>query len=256
LFTPSLFLAGGNLELENKVALVTGGAARVGKAISLGLAKEGVKVAVHYHHSRDEAEQTLSEIEAAGSDALLLPGNFSRVAEIEKVVRSCYQHFKSLDILINNAAIYFRTPLGETTEKQWDDLLSINLKAPFFCAQFASTIMKKQQSGKIINIADVAGISPWPGFIPYSASKAGLISITKGLAQALAPDIQVNAIASGTVLMAKDATEDYENEIRNLTLLKKIGSPADIVNTVLYLLKGSDFITGSVITVDGGRLLI
>ena len=244
------------MELENKVALVTGGAARVGKAISLGLAKEGVKVAVHYHHSGDEAEQTLTEIESAGGEALLLPGDFSRVAEIEKVVRSCYRHFKRLDILINNAAIYFRTPLGKTTEQQWDELLEINLKAPFFCAQFVSTIMKKQKSGKIINIADVAGISPWPGFIPYSASKAGLISITKGLAKALAPDIQVNTIASGTVLMQEDAVEENRDEIKNLTLLKKIGSPADIVNTVLYLLKGSDFITGSVVTVDGGRLLI
>jgi NAD(P)-dependent dehydrogenase (short-subunit alcohol dehydrogenase family) len=244
------------MELKNKVALVTGGAMRVGKAIALGLAKEGVKIALHYNRAVDKARQTQSEIESAGGEALLLQGDFSKVAEIEKVVKTGYEHFNRIDILINNAAIYFRTPFGETSEKQWDELLSINLKAPFFCAQFASHFMKKQKSGKIINIADVAGISPWPGFIPYSASKAGLISITKGMAKALAPEITVNAIASGTVLMQEEASEQEAEQIKNLTLLKKIGSPEDIVNAVIFLLKGSDFVTGEVLVVDGGRLLI
>ncbi|MFQ5770280.1 MAG: SDR family NAD(P)-dependent oxidoreductase, partial [bacterium] len=135
-------------------------------------------------------------------------------------------------------------------------LLNINLKAPFFCAQYVAKYMKKQKIGKIINLADVAGISPWPGYIPYCASKAGLIAITKGLAKTLAPKIQVNAIASGTVLLQEDTTKEFENEIKNLSLLKKIGTPADIVNTVVFLIKGSDFITGEVITVDGGRLLV
>lgn len=243
------------MELQNKVALITGGAHRVGKAIALGLVKERVKLALHYNHSTDKAEQTISEIKSMGGEALLIQGDFSRVSEIENVVKTCHQHFKKIDILINNAAIYFRTPLGETTEEQWDDLLTINLKAPFFCAQFVAIIMKKQKSGKIINITDVAGITPWSGYIPYSASKAGLISITKGMAKALAPDIQVNAVAPGTVLMREEATEDEIKEIKNLTLLKKIGTPEDIVNAVLFLLKGGDFVTGEVIVVDGGRLI-
>lgn len=244
------------MELKNKVALLTGGAVRVGKAIALGLAKEGVKLALHYNRSVDKARHTQSEIESEGGEVLLIQGDFSKVAEIEKVVKTCYDHFNKIDILINNAAIYFRTPFGETSEKQWDDLLSINLKAPFFCAQFTSYFMKKQKSGKIINIADVAGILPWPGFIPYSVSKAGLISITKGMAKALAPEITVNAIASGTVLIQEEVSKAEAEQIKNLTLLKKIGSPEDIVNAVIFLLKGSDFVTGAVLVVDGGRLLI
>ncbi|MFQ5825198.1 MAG: SDR family NAD(P)-dependent oxidoreductase [bacterium] len=244
------------MELQNKVALITGGVVRVGKAIALGLTKEGIKVALHYNHSTEKAKQTSSEIETLGGQALLIQGDFSQVSQIEHVVNICYQHFKRIDILINNAAIYLRSPFGETTENQWDDLLDINLKAPFFCSQYVSNIMKKQKSGKIINIADVAGISPWSGFIPYSASKAGLISITKGMAKALAPEIQVNAIALGTVLVREKATKEEINEVKNLTLLKKIGTPEDVVNAVLFLLKGSDFITGEIMVVDGGRLLM
>lgn len=242
--------------LENKVALVTGSAHRVGRAIALGLAKEGMRIGLHYHGSEHHANETASAIKALGTEALAVKGDFKQVAEIENVVNTCYEHFQQIDILVNNAATYFRTPVGETSENQWDDLLSTNLKAPYFCAQAVSAIMKEQKEGKIINIADIAGISPWPEFIPYSASKAGLIAVTKGLAKALAPDIQVNAIASGTVLMAEDATEEYTNEIKELSLLKKIGTPQDIVNAVLFLLKGSDFVTGEVVVVDGGRLLV
>lgn len=244
------------MDLENKVALITGGVVRVGKAIALGLTKEGVKVALHYYHSTEKAKETSSEIEALGGEALLIQGDFSQVSQIKHVVNTCYQHYERIDILINNAAVYYRSPFGETTENQWDNLLDINLKAPFFCAQFVSNIMKKQNCGKIINIADVAGISPWSGFIPYSASKAGLISITKGMAKALAPDIQVNAVALGTVLLRENATKEEMNEVKNLSLLKKIGTPEDAINAVLFLLKGSDFITGEIIAVDGGRLLM
>ncbi|HEX9652294.1 MAG TPA: SDR family NAD(P)-dependent oxidoreductase [bacterium] len=243
------------MELQNKVALVTGGAVRVGKAIAIALAKEGARVAVHYHRSQADAERTLREIESIGGTAALVPGDLAQLAEIEKVAARCYQAFGRIDILINNAAVYYRTPLDETTEKQWDELMTINLKAPFFCAQAVAKIMKKQQHGKIINIVDVAGIDPWPGYLPYCASKAGLISLTQGLAKALAPNVQVNAIAAGTVLLQENTTPEYQREIEQLSLLKKIGSPSDIVNSVLYLLQGSDFITGAVIPVDGGRLL-
>jgi len=242
------------MKLKGKVALVTGGVKRVGKAISLALAKEGVPLAIHYNESTSEAKQTQAELHLLTDEVILIKGNFAHVNQIEKVVQKCVSHYGKIDILINNAAIYYRTPLAETTEKEWDGLFTVNLKAPFFCAKFASAYMKKSKEGKIINIADVAGISPWPGYIPYSASKAGLISITKGLAKALAPHIQVNAIASGTVLMRKDASKKYVEEIKGLNLLKRIGSPQDVVNAVLFLLK-TDFVTGEVIAVDGGRLL-
>lgn len=242
--------------LENKVALITGAAHRVGKAIALGLAQEGMKIALHYNQSDQLANQTLEEIKSYEVDALAIQGDFANVTQIKNVVKKCHERFGQIDVLINNAALYFKTPLGETLESDWDDLLGINLKAPFFCAQCVSDLMKQQKRGKIINITDVAGIAPWPEFIPYSASKAGLVAVTKGLAKALAPDIQVNAIASGTILMANDATEEYKNEIKASTLLKRIGTPQDIVNAVVFLLKGSDFVTGEVLVVDGGRLLV
>ncbi|MFQ5677764.1 MAG: SDR family NAD(P)-dependent oxidoreductase [bacterium] len=243
------------MELTNKVALVTGGARRVGKAIAVGLAKEGMAIALHYHKSDQQAEETVAQLHALGAEVLPVKGDFSNVAEINRVVQTCVEHFKQLNVLINNAAVYIKTPVGRATEKDWDKLLDVNLKAVYFCAQAVSAIMKKQKSGKIINIADVAGIDPWPDFIPYSASKAGVIAVTKGLAKALAPDIQVNAIASGTVLMSEDATENYTDHIKDMTLLKRIGTPDDVVNTVLFLLKGTDFVTGEVVAVDGGRLL-
>jgi len=244
------------MNLQKKVALITGAAHRVGKAIALGLAKEGMKIALHFNRSHEQANQTLEEIKAVGAEAFAIQGDFADVAQIENVVKKCHEHFKQIDVLINNAALYFKTPVGETSEPEWDDLLGINLKAPYFCAQYVSDLMKQKKRGKIINITDVAGISPWPEFIPYSASKAGLIAVTKGLAKALAPNIQVNAIASGTILMSEDATEEYKTEIKDSTLLKKLGTPQDIVNAAIFLLKGSDFVTGEVVVVDGGRLLV
>ncbi|MFQ5706798.1 MAG: SDR family NAD(P)-dependent oxidoreductase [bacterium] len=244
------------MELTNKVALITGAAVRVGRAIAVNLAKEGVKVGLHYHQSEAKARQVLAQITSNGGEGFLVKGDFSKVSEIQEVVDKCYEHFKNIHILVNNAALYFRTPFGETTEKQWDELLTVNLKAPFFCAQYVAEIMKRQNGGKIINIADVAAILPWSGYIPYCASKAGLIGLTKGLAKALAPHIQVNAVAPGTVLMGDNATEEEREAIENLTLLKRIGTPEDVVNAILFLLKGSDYVTGTVIAVDGGRLLV
>lgn len=244
------------MNLENRVALITGAAHRVGKSIALGLAKEGMKIGLHFNQTQEQANQTLKEIKALGAESFAIQGDFADVAQIKNVVKKCYEHFGQIDALINNAALYFKTPVGKTSEPEWDDLLDINLKAPYFCAQYVSDLMKQQKRGKIINITDVAGISPWPEFIPYSASKAGLIAVTKGLAKALAPNIQVNAIASGTILMSEGATEEYKNEIKDSTLLKKLGTPQDIVNAAIFLLKGSDFVTGEVVVVDGGRLLV
>ena len=243
------------MKLENTVALVTGGAQRVGSEISLGLANEGVRVATHCNKSVDKAETLAKKIKDSGGDSIVIQGDFSVVQEIERVVKKCHDHFGRIDILINNAAVYYKTPLHDTTEEQWDTLLNINIKASFFCTKSVSQYMLKQKSGKIISIADVAGYSPWPGYLPYSITKAGIICLTKGLAKELAPNIQVNAIAAGTVLMGENATPEYRRQIENATLLKRIGTPQDIVNTIIFLLKGSDYITGTIIPVDGGKLL-
>ncbi len=243
------------MELKNRVALITGSAHRVGKEIAQTLAREKVKIALHFNSSSKEAEKTLQEISQSGGEAILLEADLSRISGISHLVEKTISHFSRIDILINNAAVYYKTPLHKITESDWDNFLTVNLKAPFFCCQMVSEYMKKQRCGKIINITDVAGFTPWSEFLPYSISKAGLISMTKGLAIALAPDIQVNAIASGTVLMGAEASEEYLEQIRKNTLLNRIGSPNDIAQTVLFLLRGTDYMTGTVVTVDGGKLL-
>lgn len=243
------------MDLKNRVALITGAAHRVGKQIALTLAREGVHIAVHFHRSKNQAEETRAEIAANGVQAILVRGDFARVDEISAVVQTTLERFSKIDFLINNAAVYFKTPFGQVSESQWETLLNINLKAAFFCAQAVGSHMKHRGEGKIINITDVAGITPWSQFLPYSISKAGVISMTKGLAIALAPEVQVNAIALGTVLMSEGATEAYTQKIRDNTLLKRIGSPQDVAETVKFLLSGTDYMTGSVVTVDGGKLL-
>jgi len=241
--------------LNDRVALVTGASHRVGKEIALTLAREGVHIGLHYHASVEQAQAAQKEIVDTGVDAVLLQGDFAHLNDVSDVVAGCIKHFSTIDILINNAAVYFKTPLGEVTESDWQKLLDVNLRAAFFCSQDVARHMKQRGSGKIINITDVSAGKPWADYIPYCISKAGLIAMTKGLAIALAPDIQVNAIASGTVLMSEGASDELTETIRNATLLKKIGSPGDIANTVKFLLAGSDYITGSVITVDGGTSL-
>ena len=157
-------------------------------------------------------------------------------------------------MLINNAADFFPTPLGEVVESEWDHLISLNLKAPFFLSQLVGTSMLKRGHGKIVNIVDVAAARPWPQFLPYCASKAGLVSLTKGLAKALAPAVQVNAVAPGTMLSPPESSSYSQDLAIERSLLKKMGRPDDIAKAVTYFLE-NDFVTGTVLPVDGGRLL-
>ena len=243
------------MDLRGKVALVTGGARRVGGEISKGLAKAGIKIGLHFNSSESDAKELSKSIRAEGGEVKLLQGDFTKFNEIEKTVQRCVEHFGRIDFFINNAALYYKTPLLTTTEKEWDALFDVNLKFAYFCAKSVAEIMLSQKSGKIINIADVSAYSPWPDYIPYCITKAGIIALTKGLAKRLAPDIQVNAIASGTVLMGDDTSAADRSKIEAETLLKQVGTPDDIVNTILFLLGGSDYITGAVIPVDGGKLI-
>ena len=243
------------MEIRGKVVLVTGGARRVGKAISLGIGQLGAHVAIHYHGSKQGAHEALAAIEAAGSKGCVIPGDFSSLADIRRVVDTCISELGGLDILINNAAVFFKTPVFTTHENEWDRLFALNLKAPYFCSSYAAAHMRKHGSGKIISIADTSANNPWPDYIPYCTSKAGLIAMTKGLAKALAPEIQVNAVASGTVLMAENATAEHTQKIAAATLLKRIGSPADIVRAIKFLVEDGDYVTGEILTVDGGRHL-
>ncbi|HEU5393715.1 MAG TPA: SDR family oxidoreductase, partial [Candidatus Methylomirabilis sp.] len=160
-----------------------------------------------------------------------------------------------LDILVNNAAVFPRTPLGEVTAEGWDAIFAVNLRAPFLLAQAAAPLMHQGGGGRIVNLADISAERPFPGYIPYCVSKAGLIALTRGLAKALAPDVLVNAIAPGTVLWPVDyPVEGRERELRR-TPLKRTGTPEDVARAVLFLLEGADFVTGQVLALDGGRSL-
>ena len=160
-----------------------------------------------------------------------------------------------VDVLINSASSFYRTPLAAVSETQWNDLVNVNLRGPFFFAQAVASGMRRRRHGKIINISDVSAFNPWVDFLPYGAAKAGVIAITRGLAKALAPHVQVNAIAPGPILPPPGLSRAESRAAIAKTLLKRWGSPWDIVETILYLVEGTDFVTGQVIAVDGGRLL-
>ncbi len=253
----SLFLQGEpkGVEIKGRGVLITGAAKRIGRAIALALAERGADIVIHYHRSEDAARETAREIEARGVRALALQADLANVREIERLIERAADALGRLDILVNNASVFFRTPFGSITEEQWDLNLDVNLKAPFFCAQYAARFMREQGGGKIINIADWAGFRPYAGYIPYCVSKAGLIALTQVLARTLAPTILVNAVAPGPVLLPEDYGEDEIRAIIEGTPLKRLGSPEDVVRAVLFLIEGSDFITGHTLVVDGGRLI-
>ncbi|HEU5013386.1 MAG TPA: SDR family oxidoreductase [Roseiflexaceae bacterium] len=234
-----------------KVAMVTGGARRLGKAIALALAEHGFNIALHYHHSVDEAQRTADELRQRGAEVVLVQGDLSVVREVERVVDEAAAAWGRLDVLINSAAIFFRTPLGEVQEEQWDALLTTNLKGPFFCARRAARAMRPT-GGVIVNFADTGLDMAWKDYTPYLISKAGIAQMTYGMAKELAPAIRVNAIAPGVVLMQEDATEEQIQRAANSTLLRRIGGAESIVDAVLYLVH-AEYVTGVVLPVDGGQ---
>jgi NAD(P)-dependent dehydrogenase (short-subunit alcohol dehydrogenase family) len=243
------------MELEGKVALVTGAAKRLGRSLALALAERGAEVAVHYHTSEREAQELLAQLKRIGGKPIAVRGDLSRAADVARIVEATMQAFGRIEVLVNSAAIFYRTPFATLTEADWDRVLGVNLKGPFLLSRRVGEIMLRQGRGKILNLADIGGMRAWAEFLPYSVSKAGLIALTQGLAKALAPAVQVNAIAPGTVLLPEETpSEERERAIRRIPLAR-LGSPEDVVRAAVYLLE-SDFVTGEVLTVDGGQRLL
>jgi len=238
--------------LEGKVALVTGAGKRLGRAVALRLAEEGANVVVHYRSSQREAQDGVKEIEKLGRRAVDIGADLGSVGEIKRLFDDAGKHFGRLDILVNSAANFLPASVISTTEQIWDAALDANLRAPFFCAQAAAPWLRRTQ-GVIINFADAGGLLGWPGYIPHSVSKAGVIMLTKVLAKALAPEVRVNAIAPGTITMEGDPPE-WEADFIKLAPLRRTGSPSDITDAVLYLIR-AEFMTGHVLVLDGGRTL-
>ncbi|OLB47972.1 MAG: hypothetical protein AUI08_12500 [Gemmatimonadetes bacterium 13_2_20CM_2_65_7] len=242
------------MRLEGAGALVTGAGRRVGQAIAVGLARAGCDVAVHYHGSASGAEQTARAIRGAGKRAELLQADLNDPQAARGLADQAARVLKRLDVLVNSAAIMVRQPVEEVTPESWDATLDLNLRATFFVSQGAIPHLRRAK-GKIVNIADLAGLEPWPAYVPHCVSKAGVVMLTKALARALAPDIAVNAVAPGAVLLPEDWDDQSREHIRETTPLNRLGTPADVVAAVRFLLADTDFATGTVLVVDGGRLI-
>ena len=239
------------MEIDGRVALVTGAGTRVGRVIALALGRAGMRVAVHYAGSQRGARETAEEIVAAGSDARTMPGDLTDPATGPRLVEHTAKVFGGLDVLVNSAAVMLRTPVGEVLVEDWDAMFALNLRAPFFLCQSAARVMG-ERGGSIVNIADLAAFESWKGYIPHSITKAGLVQMTRGLARALAPKIRVNAIAPGSVLLPEGWTQEQAEKLTSTTPLGRIGKPEDVAQAVLYLLS-ADYVTGETIIVDGGR---
>ena len=246
------------MTLKGRTALVTGAARRVGRVIALALAGRGANVAIHYRSSQAEAEATARDAAALGVQAMTVRAELTDEREVARMVGEVGDRFGRLDVLVNNASVFQKTPLETVTGAQWDAMLDANLKAPFFCSVHASRRMlvgPDGGGGAIVNIADWAALRPYTNYLPYCIAKAGLVAMTQGMARTLAPKIRVNAIGPGPVLVPADLPADEAAEIMEKTPMKRHGSPEDVAAAVIFLLEGSDFVTGVFLPVDGGRLI-
>jgi len=239
------------MELEGRVALVTGAGHRVGRAIALALGGRGMRVAVHYNAAADGAQETVRLLGDMGAEGRAIPADLTHADAAGELIGKVTQQFGGLDVLVNSAAVMIRTPFGEVTPQQWDTIMSLNLRAPFFLAQAAAPFLKKAR-GAIVNIADLAAFETWPAYMPHGISKAGIVDMNRALARVLAPEVRVGAVAPGTVLLPDNWSEEGAEHLRATTPLARNGSPKDVTDTVLFILD-SDYLTGETIIVDGGR---
>ena len=242
--------------MQGKIVLVTGGAKRVGAAICRRLHAAGANIVIHYRSSLYEALTLRAELnDLRANSAHCVQADLLDTAALKMMVEEAVKHFGHLDALVNNASSFYATPLSLVNDAQWNDLLGTNLKAPLFLAQAAAEELRRRH-GAIVNIADIHAERPMHGHLLYSAAKAGLVALTKGLAQEMAPQVRVNAVAPGVISWPED--EEWQDEERRRkivahTLLKREGEPDDIARTVQFLIADAPYITGQVISVDGGR---
>jgi NAD(P)-dependent dehydrogenase (short-subunit alcohol dehydrogenase family) len=232
--------------LSGKIVLVTGAAKRIGRGIALRLAREGARVAIHYSSSENEARQTAKEC----GDAPLFRANLEHVGEIERLFSEIENRVGRLDALVNNAARFTRFDPLDITEKDWDFIHSVNLKATFFCCQQGAKLMQKTGGGRIVNISSLGGIRPWADHVHYCASKAGVIMVTRALAKALAPDITVNSVAPGVIPFGD--LDGRAQAMVKATPARRPGTADEIADAVVYFLSATKFVTGQLIAVDGG----
>jgi pteridine reductase len=239
------------MDLRGRTALVTGAGRRLGRAIAIALGARGMHVAVHYNATAAGAHETAAEIERVGGHAECIQGDLTAPDAPAALVDAAVQALGRLDVLVNSAAVMQRTPVGAVSPGEWDAMFALNLRAPFFAAQAAAPHLAPQK-GAIVNLADLAAFETWPSYIPHGISKAGVVQMTRALARALAPDVRVNAVAPGTVLLPDAWPEEAAGRLAASTPLGRLGSPDDVTRAILFLLD-SDYVTGETIIVDGGR---
>ena len=237
--------------MQARTALITGGARRIGAAITQALHTAGMDVIIHCHRSEAEAATLAANLNRtrAGS-ARVLNQDLRPAAGPEKLIAQC----EALDVLINNASTFYPTPLAEATAAQWDELLGTNLRAPFFLARAAAPLLRRQQ-GCIVNLTDIHAQRPLRGHAIYSISKAALDMLTKALAKELAPEVRVNGIAPGAAMWPEQMDADLRQRIESHTMLKRAGTPEDVAAAVRFLVFDAPYVTGQILTVDGGRTL-
>ena len=234
--------------LEGKVALVTGGARRIGRCIALRLAEEGARVAIHFGQSKQQAEET-----AAECGGKIFQADLTIVSEIGRLFEEVEAEYGRLDCLVNNAGRYREMNVLEVTEDDWDWIQEVNLKGTFFCCQSGARLMLKHGGGRIVNLSSLGGFRAWRRHVPYCSSKAGVIMMTRALAKALAPEIAVNSVAPGVIHFGSEMPADIGHLV-SVTPMRRPGRGEEIAEAVLNLLT-ADFVTGQVIAVDGGLSL-
>ncbi len=233
------------------MALVTGAGRRVGRAIALALAARGMHVVVHYHGSSEGADETVRLIRQLGGTADGIQADLRDVSGGDSLIDRSIETAGRLDALVNSAAVMLRTPVGETSAAEWDAMFSLNVRAPYFLAQRAAPALRASR-GSVVNIADLAAYETWPAYVPHGVTKAAIVQMTRGLAHALAPEVRVNAVAPGVVLLPDGWSDADAERLRSTTPLRRLGTPEDVAGAVVFLID-ADYITGEVIKVDGGR---
>jgi pteridine reductase len=236
-----------------RIALVTGGAVRVGRAISSALAEDGYRMIVHYNSSSGPADELVDAIRAKGGEAVAIRADLADADAVRRLASDAVEAFGGIDLLVNNASVFPAERLEETDEALWDHTIAVNLRAPFFLIRHLASTLRERR-GVVINMADLAGIQTWAGYAAHGISKAGVVHLTRVAARSLAPEVRVNGIAPGTVLPPESMSDDEIRALAERAPLKKNGSPDDVVRALRYLL-AADFVTGETLVVDGGRLL-
>jgi len=240
-----------NFRLDGETALVTGAGKRIGKAIALELASAGADIVVHVNRSKEEGEDTAAQVRALGRKAIFVQADQANVDEIKAACVEAKKALGPVSLLVNSAAIWPHVDIDQVTQKDYDLAMNVNCRGPFFWARYLGEEMVKNGKGAIVSIADVSADRPWVDSLPYCMAKAGVISMTYGLAKALAPNVRVNAIGPGPILFPPDYPEDKIKADREATVRGSEGEPADIAKAVRFLF-ASPNITGTFLPVDGG----